>query len=84
MVKRGGSLLKRSVGEKIDMSKEEGKKVFILEVEDKGNIGKMDLDEGQICWEGFREVKGKLVCGVPKRSLEDCFKYCRHEGCEVI
>jgi len=79
---RGERVLRRSVGGKIDISKVGGKKMHVLEIEDKGIVGKMALEERQICWEGFREVKGKLICGVPKRSSEDCFKHCRHEGCQ--
>jgi len=74
--------LKRNVGEMTDALKKERKNMLVLEIEDKGNIGKLELDKGQICWEGFREFKGKLIRGVPKRNLEDCFKYCRHEGCQ--
>jgi len=74
--------MKRNVGMKTNTSKEEGRKMFVLEIEEKGNIGKLELDEAQICWEGFREFGGKLIRGVPKRNREDCFKYCRHEGCQ--
>lgn len=75
-------MLKRNVGEMTDALKEERKKLFVLEIEDKGNVRKLELDVGQICLEGFREFKGKLIRGVPKRNPEDCFKYCRHEGCQ--
>jgi len=58
--------------------------VYVVEIEDDGQIGKLALKEGQICWEGFRKVGDKLVRGVPKRNPEDCFRYCCHEGCEFI
>jgi len=60
------------------------RRVFVLEIEEGDKIKKLVLEERQICWEGFREVNGKLIRGVPKRSKEDCFKYCRHEGCGFL
>jgi hypothetical protein len=60
------------------------KKMFVLEIEEEGDISKIALEEGQICWEGFREVNGKLVRGVPKRSSKDCWRHCRHEGCDLL
>lgn len=60
------------------------RRVFVLEIEEGGKIKKLVLEERQICWEGFREVNGRLIRGVPKRSKEDCFKYCRHEGCGFL
>lgn len=55
-----------------------------LEVEDEGRIETVSLEEGQICWKGFRKLRGKLVRGVPKRNKNDCLKYCCHEGCDLI
>lgn len=55
-----------------------------LEVEEEGKIETVRLEEGQICWQGFRKLRGKLVRGVPKRNKNDCLKYCRHEGCDLI
>jgi len=56
--------------------------VIDLEVDEEGKIVTLRLEEGQICWEGFRKLRGKLVRGVPKRNKNDCLKYCRHEGCD--
>ncbi|MFQ6063890.1 MAG: hypothetical protein ACE5L6_00265 [Candidatus Bathyarchaeia archaeon] len=58
--------------------------VFVLEIEEEGKIEKLKFEEGQICWEGFREVNGKLIRGVPKMCSKDCLKYCRHEGCDFL
>lgn len=60
------------------------RKPFILEIEEEGKIKKLTLEEGQICLEGFRQVNGKLIRGVPKKSPKDCLKYCRHEGCDFL
>lgn len=60
------------------------RKSFVLEIEEGGKIKKLKLEEGQICWEGFRQVNGKLIRGVPKKSPKDCLKYCRHEGCDFL
>lgn len=58
---------------------------YVLRIEkENGEIEKLTLDDKLICWEGFRKVSGKLMRGVPKRSLEDCSKYCHHEGCQFI
>jgi hypothetical protein len=59
-------------------------RLFVLEVEEKGKIKTLELEEGEICWEGFRKVHGKLIRGVPRRSHEDCFRYCHQEGCELL
>lgn len=56
--------------------------LFDLEVEEDGKIKTLRLEKEQICWEGFRKLRGKLVRGVPKRNKNDCLKYCRHEGCD--
>lgn len=53
-----------------------------LEIEERGRIKVLRLEEKQICWEGFRELRGGLVRGVPRRNGKDCLKYCRHEGCD--
>jgi len=55
-----------------------------FEIEDEGKIKTLELEEWQICWEGFRKLRGKLVRGVPRRNAKDCAKYCRHEGCDLI
>jgi hypothetical protein len=60
------------------------RKFFILEIEEGGRIKKLTLEEGQICWEGFRQVNGKLIRGVPKKSPKDCLKHCLHEGCDFL
>lgn len=57
-------------------------RVFDLEVEEEGEIETLRLKDGEICWEGFRRVHGKLMRGVPKRTMKDCLKYCCHEGCD--
>jgi len=54
-----------------------------LEIEEEGRIETLRLEEGQICWEGFRKLRGKLVRGVPRRNREDCARYCCHEGCDL-
>lgn len=54
-----------------------------LEVEEEGKIETLRLEEGQICWEGFRKLRGKIVRGVPRRNRNDCLKYCCHEGCDL-
>jgi len=54
-----------------------------LEIEEEGRIKTLRLEEGQICWEGFRMLRGKLVRGVPRRKREDCARYCCHEGCDL-
>ena len=53
-----------------------------LEIEERGRIKALRLEENQICWEGFRKLRGELVRGVPKRNNNDCLKYCCHEGCD--
>jgi len=58
-------------------------RLYIIEVEMKGKTEKLELTEKMICWDGFRKLHGNLVRGVPKRSREDCLKYCRHPGCEL-
>lgn len=58
--------------------------LFVLEIEEGGEIKKLMLAKGQICLEGFRLMNGKLVRGVPKRSRKDCLKYCRHESCDFL
>jgi hypothetical protein len=55
-----------------------------LEIEERGKVKKLKLDQRQICWEGFRMLRGELVRGVPMRTSRDCLKYCRHEGCDFV
>jgi len=61
-----------------------GGTIFVIEVEEGGKTKELALEERQICWEGFRKVKGRLIRGVPKKSKEDCLKYCYHEGCGIL
>jgi hypothetical protein len=58
--------------------------LYTVEIEEDGKIKKLELEEGEICWEGFRKVHGKLIRGVPRRSSRDCFSYCRQEGCDLL
>lgn len=60
------------------------RRIFALEIEEGGRIRKLKFEEGQICLEGFRQVNGKLIRGVPKKSSKDCLKYCCHEGCDFL
>lgn len=77
-------LLKSKMERESRLKRPLAKGVFVLEIEEGGKIKKLKLEEGQICWEGFREVNGKLIRGVPKTCSKDCLKYCRHEGCDLI
>jgi len=73
--------LKKEIREKSALQTCRGR-TLNLEIEEEGKIETLKLEEGQICWEGFRKVHGRLVRGVPRRNMKDCLKYCCHEGCD--
>ncbi|UCC33143.1 MAG: hypothetical protein JSW53_05015 [Candidatus Bathyarchaeota archaeon] len=60
------------------------RRILVLEIEEGERIKKVKVKEREVCWEGFREVRGKLLRGVPKMNPKDCLKYCRHEGCDFL
>lgn len=74
---------KKDVYEKSRLSASTGR-TFSLSLEVDGKTETLLLEEGQICWEGWRKLHGILVHGVPRRNKKDCIKYCSHEGCGLI
>jgi GH15 family glucan-1,4-alpha-glucosidase len=76
-------LPKSNIIERRIQEKQSKGKTVVLEVEENESVKKLELEENQICWDGFRKIGRKWFRGVPKRSKEDCFRYCRHEGCDL-
>lgn len=44
----------------------------------------LQLNKQEICTQGFRLSKGKLIPGVPRRKSEDCLKFCALDHCDGL
>jgi hypothetical protein len=58
--------------------------LYAVDVEEDGRVKKLELEEDEICWEGFRKVAGRMIRGVPRRTSKDCSRYCTQEGCDLL
>jgi hypothetical protein len=57
-------------------------KLLFVEAEDRdGHVVGLELREEEICFDGFRKVRGEYFRGAPKRDHSDCFNYCKKINC---